>query len=88
METIVHRTQYASRWFWTEGNGCCDCNREICFGVDNDDNNCEGSHRYLVIDSDDPDFDYFEYNQYYSKDVVEIGVKFIKRIDSLDKLLK
>lgn len=43
--------------YWQEGNGSCDCNRAIAFGVEVDDEMarsrkrgiCWGSHRFVVV---------------------------------------
>jgi hypothetical protein len=42
----------ASLYWWSEGNGGCDCNRSGAFGGDDNDDEavCCGSHRYIVID--------------------------------------
>jgi hypothetical protein len=64
-DTLTAETAVATGfnlWFWSEGNGSCDCNREGYF--DNADGNtkeemaemeervgyCIGSHRYLVVE--------------------------------------
>lgn len=42
-------------WWWTEGNGSCDCNREEFFPeveVDDDLRYCSGCKRFLVVASD------------------------------------
>lgn len=35
-------------WWWTEGNGSCDCNRALAFDHDGEDQ-CE-TVRYVVVD--------------------------------------
>lgn len=41
-----------SVYWWTAGNGSCDCNRMTCFGHGDDSTAglCAGCERYLVID--------------------------------------
>jgi len=39
-------------YYWANGNGSCDCNREIIVkGIDNssDSSACLGCHRYLIV---------------------------------------
>lgn len=44
----VESSKYPYYW-WTEGNGSCDCNRELLFGPDTSRGVCLGNHRYLII---------------------------------------
>ncbi len=45
-------------YWWAEGNGSCDCNREIVFGVDEEmdallgENICHGARRFLIVEAD------------------------------------
>ena len=39
---------YSSDW-WAEGNGACDCNRELGFVEQSEAGNCLGCHRYLIV---------------------------------------
>jgi hypothetical protein len=38
-------------YWWTDGNGGCDCNREIICGNDEDNGPglCDGSRRYYIV---------------------------------------
>jgi hypothetical protein len=38
-----------SEWWWCEGNGCCDCNRELLFGRETVKGVCLGTKRYLIV---------------------------------------
>ena len=38
-----------SFYWWSEGNGSCDCNRELLFGYDTSEGYCLGCHRYLIV---------------------------------------
>lgn len=56
-----HEGQPWSLYWWAEGNGCCDCNREDVFGHDSNHGLCGfclGYKRYIVVDLegiDDPE---------------------------------
>jgi hypothetical protein len=39
----------ASFFWWADGNGSCDCNRELLFGNETEGNTCIGSQRYLIV---------------------------------------
>lgn len=39
-----------SVFWWTEGNGACDCNRLIEFGERSEDRGCLGTKRFVAID--------------------------------------
>ena len=53
--------EFTSVWFWTQGNGACDCNRFLSFpdvdenqyrkalGLQEDD--CLGTRRFLLVDA-------------------------------------
>lgn len=67
-------------WYWTEGNGSCDCNREIAFcGIEETNRRkdvreswgiCLGCKRYLIVDSDEGDYFLREANSEYPKELV------------------
>lgn len=39
-----------SPFWWLDGNGSCDCNREIFCDADAEDTGvCKGAHRYLIV---------------------------------------
>lgn len=42
-------TEPMSEFWWTEGNGSCDCNRAYVFGVEDDVMKCQ-SKRFLAVD--------------------------------------
>ena len=44
-------------YYWAEGNGSCDCNRELLFGNVSEARHCIGSNRYLIIKAVDEDHD-------------------------------
>ena len=39
-----------SPYWWSEGNGGCDCNRRLLFDADPPAGTCVGSARYLITD--------------------------------------
>ena len=43
-----------SPYYWHEGNGSCDCNRELAFDDAEMDDSCSclGRHRYLIVERD------------------------------------
>lgn len=55
-ECVTLSNWEASVFWWTEGNGSCDCNRAIAMGHENPDSNkgeveaCLGCARYIAID--------------------------------------
>lgn len=53
LDTQTGETAVSADWsyfWWEEGNGSCDCNREILFDRPFDgDQNCLGCTRYLII---------------------------------------
>jgi hypothetical protein len=42
---------YFNAYWWSTGNGSCDCNRRTVFDHDADDDHCCGCERYLVVDA-------------------------------------
>jgi hypothetical protein len=58
-------TYPSTLFWWSDGNGGCDCNRALLFGeeVDSehrrklgiDDDNCLGSRRFLAVNLRDPE---------------------------------
>ncbi len=65
-----------AEWYWTFGNGSCDCNRRMLFGEDLPDCGvCIGAKRYLVVEVDglDPGVDF---NRDYPSELV---LKYIPR---------
>ena len=59
-----------SMW-WADGNGSCDCNRELEFGVEDDDRNCSEALRYLIVDHDYIDYSVRGLNDYYPMELVD-----------------
>ena len=60
MEIRVVNTK-ADKWWWSTGNGSCDCNRELEFDVKLD-SDCKAD-RYFILDYGDdllPDIDFTE----------------------------
>ena len=62
LDTKTGIRKYSNEWsdvdfsvyWWTEGNGSCDCNRALVFDIeDNNHTNsgmCLGTNRFLVVD--------------------------------------
>lgn len=44
-------------WYWSDGNGSCDCNRETLFGNNTTYGTCLGSNRYVIIKAIPEDMD-------------------------------
>lgn len=63
-------------WYWTDGNGACDCNRELRFpevpGVraHNDTGICQGAQRYLIVAADTDLASLEELNSNYPPDLL------------------
>ncbi len=49
-EIVTSKLDGFGTYWWTEGNGSCDCNRQLAFDneEDNDTGCCLGCHRYLI----------------------------------------
>ena len=65
---------HGSLWYWTEGNGSCDCNRELVFGHgDVGSSTCLGGRRYLVVDATNAPWDepLHWYNREYPRKLLE-----------------
>jgi len=63
LDTQTRRTAEVSGYstqYWEEGNGSCDCNRELQFGEDSSEGICRGCHRYLIIAAEVEDGDDYE----------------------------
>lgn len=59
-------------FYWTDGNGDCDCNRMTLFGLDyGPDNLCVGCHRFLIVDHDSPDHKLSDFNTGYPDEMIE-----------------
>lgn len=58
-------------WFWSEGNGSCDCNRELCFDREeyHETGRCLGCERYLIVWTSKGDLR--ELNQGYPQELVD-----------------
>lgn len=63
-----------THWWWSEGNGSCDCNRSIAFDVEdpNEDENgcsfCMGCKRFLIVETSTNDI--AEFNHGYPASLV------------------
>lgn len=67
---------YSAYW-WAEGNGSCDCNRQIVMqGFYTDDVKC-GNLRYLIISADTDCYSLRELNDEYPEELVAkyVGAK-------------
>ena len=43
-----------SYWWWSDGNGSCDCNRALLFDRPDDDSGlCAGGKRYVIVAATD-----------------------------------
>ena len=54
LDTVTGETAGSSSWpaqWWMEGNGSCDCNRELLFGRDTSDGTCICCKRYVIIEA-------------------------------------
>lgn len=62
-------------WGWAEGNWSCDCNRADYFGEEVtrefEVGICAGSTRFLVVDTDNPEYSLKELNGYYPDELLE-----------------
>lgn len=74
---------------WMEGNWACDCNRRIAFGLDIDAHNtCIGFQRFIVIDSDHPEFHSHSWNKGYPLGLITLAKRFAKVQDDIDAMGK
>lgn len=59
-------------YWWSEGNGSCDCNRAIYSGVQIDTEGvCLGCKRFLIVESDNPEYSLAELNQGYPSELLK-----------------
>lgn len=60
-------------YYWQDGNGSCDCNRELRFLPDKPLNAsyCSGCLRYLIIEVDYHKIDLKLWNECYPEDLIE-----------------
>ena len=70
---------YSSDW-WAEGDGSCDCNRELGFGAPTLTGTCLGCHRYVIIratfDDEERRYTLRELNEGYPEELLkERGVE-------------
>lgn len=56
-------------YYWSEGNGSCDCNRAMYFGVGPlaGSSRCIGCKRFLIVACDNEQYSLFELNECYQK---------------------
>lgn len=60
-------------FYWADGNGSCDRNRESYFGVESPSTGfCLGGKRFLIIEADTTDYTLAELNSDYPDDVLKI----------------
>ena len=52
-------------YYWAEGDGACDCNRERLFGFDSSAGVCLGCKRFVIIECDAPGYTLAEFNEGY-----------------------
>lgn len=58
-------------YWWAEGNGSCDCNREILFDIHTSGDTCINCERYLIIKHDYPNYTLNELNSDYNKELID-----------------
>ena len=62
-------------YWWSEGNGSCDCNRSIYCGVDDLDDPdygiCRGGKRFLIIEADTDEYTLAELNNEYPEELLK-----------------
>lgn len=65
-------------FWWAEGNGSCDCNREPYFGHNSGSDQCIGAKRYLIIKAEPVTrpprvlgYTLAEYNEDYPKELLD-----------------
>lgn len=67
-----------SAWWWAEGNGSCDCNRELIvqMKVPEGPGVCLGCQRYLIISAPaDCGYSLRELNEGYPEDLLEAHLR-------------
>ena len=78
LDTATSERRTSSDWpryWWTDGNGACDCNRAMLFDDSEDDDDeagcgiCKGCHRYLVVATSAGPLS--DYNAGYLEDLVK-----------------
>jgi hypothetical protein len=72
-ETVIDSSTHA--FYWADGNGSCDCNREMLFGIDTEAGVCLGCSRFLIIKHDYPDYSLDEFNSGYHQDLIDKHLK-------------
>lgn len=61
----------ADAFYWAGGNGSCDCNRELEFGIELDDKDyCIGEKRYLIVEHDYVGYSVRDFNESYPDELV------------------
>ena len=78
-EVIVETTR--SAFYWAEGDGSCDCNRETEFGMDTVSNHCIGNERYLIIESTYEGYTLEELNEGYPEGLLQRHLAVMKAAD-------
>jgi len=75
LDTVTGETATDDRWteyWWAEGNGSCDCNRDLLFDNDTEDTgHCMGNHRYLIVASESKSHNLLELNRNYPEELIE-----------------
>lgn len=80
LDTVTGETALDDRpstWFWSDGSGSCDCNRELRFPevpgvrVHNDTGICLGSQRYLIVAIDPTGYPLKKLNKDYPPKLLE-----------------
>ena len=78
LDTLTGKTAertYFNKWWWTDGNGSCDCNRAYQFMTEEEVNDapdtgfCDGCQRYLIIGASEGPLS--DYNHGYPPELLE-----------------
>ena len=55
--TGIEENSSGDPFYWTDGEGSCDCNRELLFCNSTNSGYCIGAKRYLIVDFNEEDGD-------------------------------
>ena len=57
-------------FWWSEGNGSCDCNRSLFMGIDLGGDVCHGNNRFLIVACSDPRYSLRRMNEGYPEELL------------------
>lgn len=72
-KTVKDSEEYGC--YWAEGNGSCDCNREMLFGLGSDTGSCINCERFLIIEHNYPTYCLAEMNSDYAMELKNRHIK-------------